>query len=55
VQDDEYQCCMTGINQVLKLSWQITNNSKNLRGHNDNENKMMITTVDEQDYNHYLS
>lgn len=56
VQDDEYQCCMTGINQVLKLSWQITNNSKNLRGHNDNENKMMTTTVDdEQDYKNYLS
>jgi hypothetical protein len=55
MQDDEYQCCMTGINRVLKLSWQITNNSKNFRGHNHNENKMMTTTDDEQDYKNYLS
>ena len=34
----------TGINQSLKLSWQITNNSKNHRDQNNNENKMMITT-----------
>jgi hypothetical protein len=31
---------------VLKLSWQITNNIKNLGGQNNNENKMMITTDD---------
>ena len=47
--------CMTGINQVLKLSWQITNNSKNLVGQNNNENKMTITTDDKQDYKNYLS
>ena len=41
--------------QVLKLIWQITNNSKNLGGQNDNENKMMITTDDKQDYKNYLS
>ena len=55
MQDDEYQCCMTEINRVLKLSWQITNNSKNFRGHNHNENKMMTTTNYEQDYKNYLS
>jgi hypothetical protein len=32
---------------VLKLSWQITNNIKNLGGQNNNENKMMITTDDD--------
>jgi hypothetical protein len=46
VQDEEYQHYITGINQVLKLSWQITNNIKKLGGQNDNENKMMITTDD---------
>jgi hypothetical protein len=30
-------------------------NSKNLGGQNDNENKMMITTDDKQDYKNYLS
>ena len=46
---------MTGINQILKLSWQITNNSKNLVGQNNNENKMTITADDKQDYKNYLS
>src|SRR5918994_1128617 len=26
---EEYQCCLTGINQVLKLSWQIANADMN--------------------------
>jgi hypothetical protein len=47
--------CITGINQILKLSWQITNNSKNLVGQNNNENKMTIITDDKQDYKNYPS
>ena len=36
---EEYQRCLTGMNQVLKLSWQIANNSKqNSQDHNDNNN-----------------
>jgi IS30 family transposase len=36
---EEYQCCLTGMNQVLKLSWQIANNTKqNGQDHNDNIN-----------------
>ena len=34
---EEYQRCLTGMNQVLKLSWQIANNTKqNSQDHNDN-------------------
>jgi hypothetical protein len=44
---DEYQRCLTGMNQVLKLSWQIANNNteQNLQAHNDNINT--ITTGDD--------
>jgi hypothetical protein len=36
---EEYQRCLTGMNQVLKLSWQIANNTKqNGQDHNDNIN-----------------
>jgi predicted transcriptional regulator len=38
---EEYQRCLTGMNQVLKLSWQIANNNtpkQNGQDHNDNNN-----------------
>jgi IS30 family transposase len=38
---EEYQRCLTGMNQVLKLSWDIANRSKN--GSNDNGQTMTIT------------
>jgi hypothetical protein len=44
---EEYQRCLTGMNQVLKLSWQIANNNtpkQNGQDHNDNINT--ITTGD---------
>ena len=41
---EEYQRCLTGMNQVLKLSWQIANNNKqNCQDHNDNNNNTLIT------------
>ena len=45
---EEYQRCLTGMNQVLKLSWQIANNNtkQNLQAHNDNINT--ITTGDDR-------
>ena len=45
---EEYQRCLTGMNQVLKLSWQIANNNKqNGQDHNDNNNNT-LTTGDEK-------
>jgi hypothetical protein len=45
---EEYQRCLTGMNQVLKLSWQIANNNKqNCQDHNDNNNNT-LTTYDER-------
>jgi hypothetical protein len=45
---EEYQRCLTGMNQVLKLSWQIANNNKqNGQDHNDNNNNT-LTTGDER-------
>jgi predicted transcriptional regulator len=42
---EEYQRCLTGMNQVLKLSWQIANNNnQNDQDHSDNINT--ITTGD---------
>jgi hypothetical protein len=38
---EEYQSCMTGLKQVLKLSWDIANKSKN----NNNDDKGQITTT----------
>ena len=35
---EEYQRCLTGMNQVLKLSWQIANNNTKGQDHNDNNN-----------------
>ena len=42
---EEYQRCLTGMNQVLKLSWNIANKSKNDNS-NDNSNQTMTTTDD---------
>ena len=41
---EEYQNCMTGINQVLKICWEIVNKSKN--EHNENGNGQTITMTD---------
>jgi orotate phosphoribosyltransferase-like protein len=38
---EEYQNCMTGINQVLKICWEIVNKSKNVN--NDNDQTVTIT------------
>jgi predicted transcriptional regulator len=43
---EEYQRCLTGMNQVLKLSWQIAN--KNTKGQEYNENSNTITTSDDR-------
>jgi hypothetical protein len=48
---EEYQRCLTGMNQVLKLSWQIANNNNNGRhnGQNHNENSSnTMTSGDER-------
>jgi hypothetical protein len=37
---------LTGINQVLKLSWQIANSGKNSEELNNNENKTLLQTDD---------
>jgi hypothetical protein len=39
---EEYQRCLTGMNQVLKLSWDIANKPKNGNG-NDNGQAMTMT------------
>jgi hypothetical protein len=47
---EEYQRCLTGMNQVLKLSWQIANNNNgkhNGQDHNDS-NSNTRTTDDER-------
>ena len=31
---EEYQNCMTGINQVLKICWEIVNKSRNVNNEN---------------------
>jgi hypothetical protein len=45
---EEYQRCLTGMNQVLKLSWQITNNNTKQSGQEYNENSNTITTGDDR-------
>jgi hypothetical protein len=37
---EEYQNCMTGINQVLKICWEIVNKSRNA---NNNDNGQTVT------------
>ena len=39
---EEYQNCMTGINQVLKICWEIVNKSRNI----DNDNDQTVTITD---------
>ena len=41
---EEYQNCMTGINQVLKICWEIVNKSRNVN--NDNGNGQTVTMTD---------
>jgi hypothetical protein len=41
---EEYQNCMTGINQVLKICWEIVNKSRNMD--NENGNSQTTTMVD---------
>ena len=41
---EEYQRCLTGMNQVLKLSWQIANNTPKQNGQDHNDNINTITT-----------
>src|SRR5918996_573227 len=43
---EEYQNCMTGINQVLKICWDIVNNSRNVNNNdNDNDNGHQTVTT----------
>jgi predicted transcriptional regulator len=41
---EEYQNCITGINQVLKICWEIVNKSRNVN--NENGNGQTITVID---------
>ena len=41
---EEYQNCMVGINQVLKICWEIVNKSRNVN--NDNGNVQTVTMID---------
>jgi hypothetical protein len=45
---EEYQRCLTGMNQVLKLSWQIANNNAKQNSHDHNDNINTITTGDDR-------
>jgi hypothetical protein len=40
---EEYQNCMTGINQVLKICWEIVNKSRNV-SNNDNDGQTVTMT-----------
>jgi predicted transcriptional regulator len=40
---EEYQNCMVGINQVLKICWEIVNKSRNI---NNNDNSQTVTITD---------
>ena len=40
---EEYQNCMTGINQVLKICWEIINKFRNINKDNDNHQTVTIT------------
>ena len=41
---EEYQNCMVGINQVLKICWEIVNKSRNVN--NENGNGQTVTMTD---------
>ena len=45
---EEYHRCLTGMNQVLKLSWQIANNNTKQNGQDHNDNINTITTGDDR-------
>ena len=49
---EEYQRCPTGMNQVLKLSWQIANNNNNINNNNGHDlnhnNSNTISTGDDR-------
>jgi hypothetical protein len=46
---EEYQRCLTGMNQVLKLSWQIANsNNGRQNGQDQNVNNNTLTTGDDR-------
>jgi hypothetical protein len=45
---EEYQRCLTGMNQVLKLSWKIANNSIKHDGQEHNDNSNTLTTGDDR-------
>ena len=38
---EEYQNCMVGINQVLKICWEIVNKSRNVNNNNDGQTVTM--------------
>ena len=38
---EEYQNCMTGINQVLKICWEIVNGTRNVNN-NDNSGQLVV-------------
>jgi IS30 family transposase len=40
---EEYQNCMVGINQVLKICWEIVSKSRNV---NNNDNGQIVTMTD---------
>jgi predicted transcriptional regulator len=42
---EEYQNCITGINQVLKICWDIVNKSRNTNN-NDNDGQTVTTMTD---------
>jgi hypothetical protein len=46
---EEYQRCLTGMNQVLKLGWQIANNNNAKQNDQDlNDNSSTVTTGDDR-------
>jgi transposase len=46
---EEYERCLTGMNRVLKLSWQIANNNNGKQNGQDlNDNSSIITTGDDR-------
>jgi hypothetical protein len=42
---EEYQRCLNGLNQVLKLSWQIANNTTRQNGQDHNDNNSNTLTA----------
>jgi hypothetical protein len=42
---EEYQNCMTGINQVLRICWDVVNKSRNVNN-NDNNSSQTVTMAD---------